>query len=31
MSQIEITEAELHAFVDGELDEARARLVAQQI
>jgi anti-sigma factor RsiW len=31
MSQIEMTEAELHAFVDGELDEARARLVAQRI
>jgi anti-sigma factor RsiW len=31
MTQIELTEAELHAFVDGELDEARTRIVAAQI
>ena len=31
MSQIEPTEAELHAFVDGELDEARTRIVAERI
>jgi anti-sigma factor RsiW len=31
MSQLEITEAELHAFVDGELDAARTRIVAAQI
>ncbi len=31
MNQIEMTEAELHAFVDGELDAARALVVAQAI
>ena len=31
MSQIELTEAELHAFVDGELDAARALVIAEQI